>query len=169
MLEYLNILRDYIKVESSAKENYFNNFLKKQTEIAELKFISNYYNLKSIEEFEFKLNIICKKFNINLDIKYLNFRWNKFYGKNQNKTFSQGIKNKIYLRDSFKCSYCGYNKRKNKVEIHHVIPQSINGSNSIYNLVCACEKCNRSIGSNILLPNNWCLLHPDSKNNILIS
>jgi len=46
---------------------------------------------------------------------------------------------KIKHRQNFKCIYC---KKKRKLTMDHVIPLSLNGSNSASNIVAACKSCN---------------------------
>jgi len=148
---------------SIADDNKYsiNDFLKYHSEILELRFISQFYNLKNNSELHFRINVLNSKYNIDMDSNYLGLRWNKFYSNDNSSPFSDDIKTQILTRDGGKCCYCGYSKN---IEIHHVIPQKLNGSNSKYNLVCTCSKCNKEIGSNIILPKNWWTLHPESKN-----
>lgn len=46
----------------------------------------------------------------------------------------------IYSRDEHKCKYCG---STNKLEIDHIIPLAMGGSNDLDNLQILCKKCNR--------------------------
>ena len=47
----------------------------------------------------------------------------------------------IIHRDNSTCRYCG--KKAKPVELDHVIPRSLSGPNTHWNLVVACHKCNR--------------------------
>jgi 5-methylcytosine-specific restriction endonuclease McrA len=53
-----------------------------------------------------------------------------------------GYEVREYLLEKFKhtCTYCG--ARKVPVEIDHVVPRSLGGSNRISNLILACRPCN---------------------------
>jgi hypothetical protein len=55
-------------------------------------------------------------------------------------------------RDDFTCRYCGANGPGVKLEVDHVIPASLGGSNADHNLVSACFPCNRGKRNKRLLP-----------------
>ncbi len=52
----------------------------------------------------------------------------------------------IFERDDHKCVYCGQSPIEDgvKLVIDHIIPYSISHDNGIYNLITACNECNRS-------------------------
>lgn len=52
------------------------------------------------------------------------------------------VRQEVFLRDDFTCSYCG--RRGIKLECDHVVPVSRGGGNEIENLTTACLECNRS-------------------------
>ncbi|HLL74110.1 MAG TPA: HNH endonuclease [Pyrinomonadaceae bacterium] len=54
---------------------------------------------------------------------------------------------RIYIRDQFRCQYCG--ERRNPVELtlDHILPRSRGGDNSPVNVVTACVRCNQRKGS----------------------
>ena len=54
---------------------------------------------------------------------------------------------RILRRDRFTCQYCGATGVD--LEIDHVIPIALGGSNSEINLVTACRKCNRKKGKKL--------------------
>ena len=61
---------------------------------------------------------------------------------------SAGMKRvRIYMRDQFRCQYCG--ERKNPVELtlDHILPRSRGGDSSQINVVTACVRCNQRKGS----------------------
>lgn len=58
------------------------------------------------------------------------------------------IRQEIFNRDNFTCSYCG--ATDTKLECDHIHPISKGGTNDLSNLVTACESCNRSKGSKTL-------------------
>ena len=56
----------------------------------------------------------------------------------------------IYVRDSFRCLYCGTDLRQAApadVTLDHLLPRSAGGSNEATNLVTACRSCNSSRGA----------------------
>jgi 5-methylcytosine-specific restriction endonuclease McrA len=54
---------------------------------------------------------------------------------------------RIYMRDGFRCQYCG--ERMNPVELtlDHILPRSRGGDDSAINVVTACRACNQRKGS----------------------
>lgn len=48
----------------------------------------------------------------------------------------------VLYRDSFTCQYCGRSAPDVVLHVDHVIPVSKGGTNSMANLVTACEECN---------------------------
>jgi hypothetical protein len=159
--ESIKKLEELIIVSSNGEVQSFLKFIKKQIEINELILLTSFRTLKNNSEIKRKIDLLDSRFHVALNPCYFARRWDKFYAQGQNKRFNKNIKNKIYQRDKFLCQYCGFEK---KIEIHHVIPQDLGGSHSEYNLVCACENCNRSIGNSLRLPRNWWKLHPESNN-----
>lgn len=49
---------------------------------------------------------------------------------------------RIYMRDKFRCQYCGDKKGVNELTLDHILPRSRGGDNSPVNIVTACIKCN---------------------------
>jgi len=157
----LEDLKSLVCIAFDAESNYFNNYIKNQLEIFELKLISSYYYLRNKDECASKIELINNKYSITLQTQYFATRWDKFYSSSQNKVFDDRIKSYILNRDNCTCSYCNFTRN---LQIHHVIPQDEHGSHSQYNLVSACQDCNSSIGDTIKIPNNWWQLHPESRN-----
>ena len=55
----------------------------------------------------------------------------------------------IFMRDRWRCQYCGKTTRDNaKMTIDHVIPRSRGGDSSWTNLVAACSRCNSRKANN---------------------
>ena len=52
----------------------------------------------------------------------------------------------IFMRDGYKCMYCGKSSSGEGLELEHVIPRSRGGKNEWVNLVSACRKCNSRKG-----------------------
>lgn len=56
----------------------------------------------------------------------------------------------IYIRDSFRCLYCGSDLRHAApadVTLDHLLPRSAGGENESENLVTACRSCNSARGA----------------------
>jgi 5-methylcytosine-specific restriction endonuclease McrA len=49
---------------------------------------------------------------------------------------------RIYMRDKFRCQYCGEKKSVPELTLDHIFPRSRGGDNSPLNIVTACIKCN---------------------------
>ena len=54
-------------------------------------------------------------------------------------------KRNVLRRDGGVCQYCG--RRHGMMTTDHVVPRSLNGSDSWENLVCACSDCNARKGN----------------------
>ena len=54
---------------------------------------------------------------------------------------------RIYIRDKFRCQYCGEKKRAEELTLDHIFPRSRGGDNSAINVVTACVHCNTRKGS----------------------
>lgn len=62
-----------------------------------------------------------------------------------NKIYSNKIRfsrKNIFIRDHYKCQYCGLVKDIKKLQLEHVIPKSKGGKTTWVNTVCACNDCN---------------------------
>ena len=53
-------------------------------------------------------------------------------------------KRNIFIRDAYKCAYCGSNK---DLTIDHIYPASRGGKNNFENCISACRPCNNKKGS----------------------
>jgi len=53
-------------------------------------------------------------------------------------------KKNIFIRDGFRCAYCGNDKEK--LTIDHIIPKSKGGKTSFENCVSSCKTCNNKKG-----------------------
>jgi 5-methylcytosine-specific restriction endonuclease McrA len=49
---------------------------------------------------------------------------------------------RIYMRDKYRCQYCGMRKSVNDLTLDHILPRSRGGDNSPVNIVTACVSCN---------------------------
>ncbi len=53
---------------------------------------------------------------------------------------------RIYMRDKFRCQYCGEKKAAGELTLDHIMPRSRGGDNSPVNIVTACVSCNNRKG-----------------------
>jgi 5-methylcytosine-specific restriction endonuclease McrA len=49
---------------------------------------------------------------------------------------------RIYMRDKFRCQYCGHKEDVAELTLDHILPRSRGGDNSPVNIVTACLACN---------------------------
>jgi 5-methylcytosine-specific restriction endonuclease McrA len=49
---------------------------------------------------------------------------------------------RIYMRDKYRCQYCGEKKPASELTLDHILPRSHGGDNSPVNIVTACVPCN---------------------------
>ena len=49
---------------------------------------------------------------------------------------------RIYMRDKFRCQYCGEKTPAGELTLDHILPRSRGGDNSPVNIVTACVPCN---------------------------
>ena len=57
-------------------------------------------------------------------------------------------KNNIFLRDDYRCQYCGEHFGIEELTLDHVVPKSKGGKRSFTNICSACGPCNWLRGSN---------------------
>lgn len=85
------------------------------------------------------------------------------------KRYVQGVKRfgrakcnrkNIFLRDNFRCQYCGEDLTLTTGTIDHVHPRSEGGRTEWENVVAACINCNRKKGSSLIGKNGFTLLAP---------
>ncbi|MDK2970318.1 MAG: hypothetical protein PWP23_73 [Candidatus Sumerlaeota bacterium] len=56
----------------------------------------------------------------------------------------------IYIRDGYKCQYCGRKPPREELTIDHVVPRSRGGRSEWENVVLACQSCNAKKGNRLL-------------------
>jgi 5-methylcytosine-specific restriction endonuclease McrA len=54
---------------------------------------------------------------------------------------------RIYIRDRYRCQYCGENKNAKDLTLDHILPKAQGGATTPQNLVSACKKCNQRKGN----------------------
>jgi 5-methylcytosine-specific restriction endonuclease McrA len=54
----------------------------------------------------------------------------------------------IYLRDNFRCQYCGARVSSQDLNLDHVIPRALGGKTTWENIVTCCVPCNVQKGGN---------------------
>ena len=54
----------------------------------------------------------------------------------------------IYERGGGKCERCGKPLEYTEMQLHHVVPATMNGTNNPHNLMCLCHDCHKLIHGN---------------------
>lgn len=85
--------------------------------------------------------------DVSIDIRvmtdgYKSYSWQ--YQKSNR--LDENIRKAVILRDRGKCMECG--KSKCKLEVHHIKPRRLNGSNTLSNMISLCEKCHQKTEGN---------------------
>ena len=80
--------------------------------------------------------------DVSIDIRaltdgYKSYKWQ--YQKSNR--LDENIRKAVILRDKCKCMECGKSNRR--LEVHHIKPRRLNGSNTLGNLITLCEQCHR--------------------------
>lgn len=80
--------------------------------------------------------------DVSIDIRALTDGY-KSYGWQYQKSnrLDENIRKAVILRDKCKCKECG--KSNCRLEVHHIKPRRLNGSNTLDNLITLCEKCHQ--------------------------
>jgi 5-methylcytosine-specific restriction endonuclease McrA len=58
-------------------------------------------------------------------------------------------KQNVFLRDGYKCQYCGTDVTRRSATLDHVLPVSKGGKSVWENAVCACADCNSTKGHDL--------------------
>lgn len=67
------------------------------------------------------------------------------------KPISTALRTFIFNRDKYTCRYCGeFDYQTDSIEIDHLVPISLGGSNHRLNLVVACTNCNRTKSNHLV-------------------
>ena len=66
---------------------------------------------------------------------------------NKRKKQSKAEREKIYKKTNGKCAYCGCTLPYEKMQIDHVIPLNLGGSDTEENMLAACRSCNHRKGT----------------------
>jgi 5-methylcytosine-specific restriction endonuclease McrA len=54
---------------------------------------------------------------------------------------------RIYIRDRYRCQYCGEHKHAKDLTLDHILPRAQGGESTPHNLTTACVKCNQRKGN----------------------
>lgn len=80
--------------------------------------------------------------DVSIDIRALTDDYKPYSWQYQKSNrLDENIRKAVILRDGCKCMECG--KSNCKLEVHHIKPRRLNGSNTLSNLITLCETCHQ--------------------------
>lgn len=80
--------------------------------------------------------------DVSIDIRALTDGYKSYSWQYQKSNrLDENIRKAVILRDKCKCKECG--KSNCRLEVHHIKPRRLNGSNTLDNLITLCEKCHQ--------------------------
>lgn len=80
--------------------------------------------------------------DVAIDIRALTDGYKPYNWKYQKSNrLDENIRKAVILRDGCKCKECG--KSNTVLEVHHIKPRRLNGSNTLDNLITLCSKCHQ--------------------------
>lgn len=145
LMELRKIYRRYHRYHKRYRQARFNNrssstkvnriapsiLQKRQATIRVINWLNKWINISN-----YWLEDVC------IDIRaitdgYKPYRWQ--YQKSNR--LDENIRKAVILRDGCKCMECG--KASGLLEVHHIKPRRLNGSNTLGNLITLCEKCHQ--------------------------
>ena len=110
-----------------------------------------------IKEIEFIKSILpitqlileCGKLDLAL-IQDPTLKYRKWgYQKGPNYGF-EDTKARVLFRDNYTCQICKNRRKESRLEIHHIIPKSKNGSDEAENLITLCHLCHEDLHNGII-------------------
>jgi 5-methylcytosine-specific restriction endonuclease McrA len=91
-------------------------------------------------------NQLCKT---SIDIKVKNSNYKKQQRKIEKGTFRPGVEKelraKILERDGHVCRICFVGSETKKMQVHHIVPLSDGGDDTISNLIVLCSRCHTDV------------------------
>jgi len=106
---------------------------KKQATIRVIDNINKFINIDSYYLEDVKIDIRC------LSDDYTPYKWE--YQKSNK--LDNNLRIATLIRDNYTCKMCG--KKKGVLEVHHILPKRLSGTNNIDNLITLCHKCHKKV------------------------
>ena len=79
--------------------------------------------------------------DVAIDIRALSDGYKPYKWQYQKSNRLDDLRKAVILRDGCKCKECG--KSSCVLEVHHINPKRLNGSNTLWNLITLCSKCHQ--------------------------
>jgi 5-methylcytosine-specific restriction endonuclease McrA len=92
----------------------------------------------------------------NRDLKSVNKTYlrRRHKDKSKRKHIAAQLRAKVLERDNATCQLCGAKAPDSEIEVDHIKPVSLGGTNNEENLRCLCKKCNVGKGDGLEMPNH---------------
>ncbi len=145
LMELRRGYRRYHRYHKRYREARFNNrkSLKRKERIAPSILQKRQATLRVVNQLNKWININSYWLeDVAIDIRaltdgYKPYRW-KYQKSNR---LDENIRKAVIFRDNYKCMECG--KTNTKLEVHHIKPRRLNGSNTFDNMITLCSKCHQ--------------------------
>lgn len=98
-----------------------------------------------------KYMLKVKIFGVNIYVCNLNLKPYLRRIDNRNASTRNESRRMFYERGRGTCEHCGKKIAYNEMQLHHVVPVSMNGTNNPHNIMCLCNECHRLIHGNPVL------------------
>lgn len=100
-------------------------------------------------------DVLCEIMRASDDPQYLDDLTKTWLRKSQ-RGISGKVQQIIWVRDGYKCMYCGRKMGDVQLGIDHFVPLEAGGANDETNYLSCCNGCNKSKGN--MPPREWCRL-----------
>ncbi len=85
--------------------------------------------------------------DVSIDIRALTEGYRPYkWQYNKSNRLDENIRKATIMRDNNTCQMC--KKSNTMMEVHHIVPKRLNGSNSIHNLITLCKYCHNKVTGN---------------------
>lgn len=138
--------RRYHRYHKRYRPARFNNrsSSKKEGKIAPSILQKRQATIRAVAQLNKWINITdCWLEDVAIDIRALTdgFKPYKWQYQKSNR-LDENIRKAVILRDGCQCVECG--RTNCKLEVHHIKPRRLNGSNALSNLITLCERCHQN-------------------------
>ena len=137
--------RRYHRYHKRYRQSRFNNrnSSKRKGRIAPSIFQKRQATLRVVNQLNKWINITNYWLeDVSIDIRALTDGYKSYSWQYQRSNrLDENIRKAVILRDNCKCKECG--KSNCRLEVHHIKPRRLNGSNTLDNLITLCENCHQ--------------------------
>ena len=139
----------WLNRENSIKKDRFSPTMtsKVNSHIKEIEFVKSILPIKDIilETATFDPHLMKNPMLYNEKYRHWGYQQGPNYG-------FENTKAKVLNRDNYTCQCCKGKKKDSKLEVHHIVYRSNNGSNEEDNLITLCHTCHKDLHSGNINP-----------------